>query len=34
MAAPLLRKGIPLLRLRLQRYNLLAAGIPPSPRRP
>ncbi|KAG4157876.1 hypothetical protein ERO13_D02G090400v2 [Gossypium hirsutum] len=34
MAAPLLRKGIPLLRLRLQRYNLLAAGIPPSPSRP
>ncbi|TYI39488.1 hypothetical protein ES332_A02G102200v1 [Gossypium tomentosum] len=34
MAAHLLRKGIPLLRLRLQRYNLLAAGIPSSPRRP
>ncbi|XVE55832.1 hypothetical protein DITRI_Ditri03aG0189100 [Diplodiscus trichospermus] len=34
MAAPLLRKGIPLLRLRLQRYNRLAAGLLSAPQRP
>ncbi|KAK8487982.1 hypothetical protein V6N12_024949 [Hibiscus sabdariffa] len=34
MAASLLPKGIPLLRLRLQRFNLLAAGIISSPCRP
>ncbi|GMI91120.1 hypothetical protein like AT3G46630 [Hibiscus trionum] len=34
MAAPLLLKGIPLFRLRLQRFNRLSAGIVSSPRRP
>ncbi|MFQ6628746.1 hypothetical protein Gotur_006838, partial [Gossypium turneri] len=34
MAAPLLCKGIPLLCLRLQRHNLLAAAILLSTRRP
>ncbi|MBA0710917.1 hypothetical protein Golax_010169 [Gossypium laxum] len=34
MAAPLLRKGIPPLHLRLQRHNLLVAGILLSTRRP
>ncbi|MFQ6661162.1 hypothetical protein Gotur_029409 [Gossypium turneri] len=34
MAAPLLLKGIPLLRLRLQRYNCLSARIVSSPCRP
>ncbi|KAA3488768.1 protein DCL, chloroplastic-like [Gossypium australe] len=34
MAAPLLLKGIPLLRLRLQRYNCLSARIISSPCRP
>ncbi|KAE8685732.1 F-box protein [Hibiscus syriacus] len=34
MVASLLPKGIPLLRLRLQRYNLLAAGILSPLRRP
>ncbi|XWS14748.1 hypothetical protein CRYUN_Cryun35bG0034900 [Craigia yunnanensis] len=34
MASPLLLKGIPLLRPRLQRYNRLAAGLLSAPRRP
>ncbi|KAE8657070.1 F-box protein [Hibiscus syriacus] len=34
MASPLLLKGIPLLRIRLQRYNCLFAGTVSSPRRP
>ncbi|KAE8718111.1 F-box protein [Hibiscus syriacus] len=34
MAAPLILKGIPLLRLRLQRYNRLFAGTFSSPRGP
>ncbi|XP_022768712.1 uncharacterized protein LOC111312582 isoform X2 [Durio zibethinus] len=34
MAAPLLLKGIPLLRLRLPRYNRLTVGIISAPRRP
>ncbi|XVF39876.1 hypothetical protein PTKIN_Ptkin01aG0068000 [Pterospermum kingtungense] len=34
MAAPLLPKGVPLLRFRLQRYNRLAAGLLAAPRRP
>ncbi|OMP03902.1 protein DCL, chloroplastic [Corchorus olitorius] len=33
MAAPLLLKGLPMLRLRLQQYNRLTAGIFSSPRR-
>ena len=34
MAAHLLLKGVPLLRLRLQRYNRLTSGLLSAPRRP
>ncbi|OMO78862.1 Copper amine oxidase, N2/N3-terminal [Corchorus capsularis] len=33
MAAPLLLKGLPMLRLRLQQYNRLTAGLFSAPRR-